>query len=102
MGSPVRSHAITPVALSPADTLDRAGDMMRALGVCHLPIVEDGRLLCIFSLHDLENDERDGDAPIGAEFAMTPLTVDVQDDLVDAARIMERYDVSCVGVLSHG
>ena len=33
---------------------------------------------------------------------MTPLTVDVQDDLVDAARIMERYDVSCVGVLSHG
>jgi acetoin utilization protein AcuB len=95
----------TPSMLKPGDTLSRARETMRALGVRHLPIVERGELVGVLRDRDILLAERGHDldrASCRQWCSDEPQTVDVDTSLSTAAAILAEGRVDDLVVLDEG
>ena len=86
-----------PTAITPDTTLQEAARLMKSEDVGALPIVEDGRLTCVITDRDLAL--RGVAEGLGADAAVRDLaskdvvTIDPQQSLEEAARLMATYQV---------
>jgi len=91
-----------PTEIGVETTLDVAADMCRANGIRHLPVVEAGQLLGILSDRDLRRARgvgRRGDMPVDEILEASPITIERETTLEEAARTMLERKISALPVL---
>ena len=99
MGHQTVQDAMTsePTAITPDTTVQEAARLMKTEDVGSLPIVEDGRLTCVITDRDLAI--RGVAEGVGAETPVRELaskdvvTIDPQQSLEEAARLMAEHQV---------
>jgi CBS domain-containing protein len=99
MGHQTVQEAMTsnPTAITPDTTAQEAARLMKSEDVGSLPIVEDGRVTAVITDRDLAiralAEGRGTDTPV-RELASTDLvTIDPQQNLDEAARLMAQHQV---------
>ena len=86
-----------PTTVEPGTTAAEAARTMKSEDVGSLPIVEDGRLVGVVTDRDLAirilAEGKDADTPIGEIASRDVVTVDPQQSLEEAARLMAEHQV---------
>ena len=99
----VASHMSPLRSVAPGDSLATAQAIMDEADVAHLPVIDQGKLVGVLSLHDLlDRCWEDADHRIGDNFPLAPLTVTPDDDLMRAADLVRCHHVSCLVVVAGG
>ena len=99
MGHQTVQEAMTsnPTAITPDTTAQEAARLMKTEDVGALPIVEDGRLTCVITDRDLAirilAEGRDTGTTVGEIASKELVTVDPQQSLEEAARLMADHQV---------
>ncbi len=86
-----------PTAITPETTIQEAARLMKTEDVGALPIVEDGRLTCVVTDRDLAiravAEGRGVETPVGEIASKDLVTIDPQQTLEEAARLMAEHQV---------
>jgi len=86
-----------PTAITPETTVQEAAQLMKAEDVGALPIVEDGRLTCVITDRDLAirgvADGLDGASSVRELASKDVVTIDPQQSLEEAARLMAEHQI---------
>ena len=86
-----------PTAITPDTTVQEAAQLMKAEDVGALPIVEDGRLTCVITDRDLAirgvADGLDGASSVRELASKDVVTIDPQQSLEEAARLMAEHQI---------
>jgi len=87
----------TPTAITPDTTVQEAARLMKMEDVGSLPIVEDGRLTCVITDRDLAirgvAEGLGADTPVRELASKDVVTIDPQQSLEEAARLMAEHQV---------
>lgn len=87
----------SPTTVAPSTTASEAARTMKSENVGSLPIVEDDRLVGVVTDRDLAlrvlGEGRDGNTPVGEIASKELVTVDPQQSLEEAARLMAEHQV---------
>lgn len=86
-----------PTSVSPDTTAGEAAQMMKAENIGSLPIVEDDRLIGVITDRDIAirivAEGRDTDTTVGEIASKDVVTVDPEQSLEEAARLMAEHQV---------
>jgi CBS domain-containing protein len=86
-----------PTAITPDTTASEAAQLMKTEDVGALPVVEDGRLTCVITDRDLAiralAEGRDGQTAVREIASTDVVTIDPQQSLEEAARLMAEHQV---------
>ena len=86
-----------PTSVEPSTTAAEAARTMKSENVGSLPIVEDGRLVGVVTDRDLAirvlAEDRGADTPVGEIASKDVVTVDPEQSLEEAARLMAEHQV---------
>ena len=99
MGHHTVQEAMTsnPTAITPETTVQEAAQLMKSEDVGALPIVEDGRLTCVITDRDLAiralADGLGTETPVRELASKDVVTVDPQQSLEEAARLMAKHQI---------
>ena len=99
MGHQTVQEAMTskPAAITPDTTVQEAARLMKSEDVGALPIVEDGRLTCVITDRDLAirgvGEGMGVDTPVRDLASKNVVTIDPQQSLEEAARLMAQHQV---------
>ena len=99
MGHHTVQEAMTsnPTAITPDTTVQEAARLMKTEDVGALPVVEDGRLTCVITDRDLAirglAEGRDAGTAVRELASPDVVTVDPQQSLEEAARLMAEHQV---------
>ena len=99
MGHHTVQEAMTsnPTAITPDTTASEAAKLMKTEDVGALPVVEDGRLTCVITDRDLAiralAEGRDGQTAVREIASPDVVTIDPQQSLEEAARLMAEHQV---------
>ena len=99
MGHQTVQEAMTsnPTAITPETTVQEAARLMKSEDVGALPIVEDGRLTCVITDRDLAirgvADGLDGATPVRELASKDVVTIDPQQNMEEAARLMAEHQI---------
>ena len=99
MGHQTVQEAMTsnPTAITPDTTVQEAARLMKSEDVGALPIVEDGRLTCVITDRDLAirgvADGLDGASSVRELASKDVVTIDPQQSLEEAARLMAEHQI---------
>ena len=99
MGHQTVQEAMTsnPTAITPETTVQEAAQLMKSEDVGALPIVEDGRLTCVITDRDLAirgvADGLDGASSVRELASKDVVTIDPQQSLEEAARLMAEHQI---------
>ena len=99
MGHQTVQEAMTsnPTAITPDTTAQEAARLMKSEDVGSLPIVEDGRLIGVVTDRDLAlrviAEGRGLDTPVRDLASKNLVTIDAQESLEEAARLMAKHQV---------
>ena len=99
MGHQTVQEAMTsnPAAITPETTAQEAARLMKTEDVGSLPIVEDGRLVAVITDRDLAvrvlAEGQGADTPVADTASKDVVTVDPQQSLEEAARLMAQHQV---------
>ena len=98
---------IAPHTIDVGQPLSRGYDMMRELGIRHLPVLEAGALVGILSQRDLYFLKATGGATTGTQTVAAAMTREVYtaapaDRVCDVARIMGEHRYGCTVVVDRG
>jgi CBS domain-containing protein len=99
MGHHTVQEAMTsnPTAITPETTAQEAARLMKTEDVGALPIVEDGRLTAVVTDRDLAiraiAEGRGTETPVGELASRDLITIDPQQNLDEAARLMAEHQV---------
>ena len=99
MGHQTVQEAMTsnPTAITPDTTVQEAARLMKSEDVGALPVVENGRLTCVVTDRDLAiRGVAEGltvDTPVSELASKNVVTIDPQQSLEDAARLMAEHQV---------
>ena len=87
----------TPTAITPDTTVQEAARLMKMEDVGSLPIVEDGRLTCVITDRDLAirgvAEGLGAETPVRELASKDVVTIDPQQSLEEAARLMAEHQV---------
>jgi CBS domain-containing protein len=87
----------TPTAITPDTTVQEAARLMKTEDVGSLPIVEDGRLTCVITDRDLAirgvAEGLGADTPVRELASKDVVTIDPQQSLEEAARLMAEHQI---------
>ncbi len=101
----VRNWMITElITVSPKDTVEFAIQIMQQHSIRHLPVVEDGKLVGLVtesSLRPYLSPEKLR-LPLREVMIINPITIDPEASIDEAARIIYKYKVGGLPVLSQG
>ena len=99
MGHQTVQEAMTsnPTAITPDTTVQEAARLMKSDDVGALPIVEDGRLTCVVTDRDLAirgvAEGLAAETPVSELASKNVVTIDPQQSLEEAARLMAEHQV---------
>lgn len=99
MGHQTVQEAMTsnPAAVTPDTTAQEAARLMKSEDVGALPIVEDGRLIGVVTDRDLSvrvvAEARGAETPVSEVASKDIVTIDPQQSLEEAARLMAEHQV---------
>jgi CBS domain-containing protein len=99
MGHQTVQEAMTsnPAAVTPDTTVQEAARLMKSEDVGALPIVEDGRIVGVVTDRDLSirviAEARGADTPVRAVGSKDIVTIDPQQSLEEAARLMAEHQI---------
>lgn len=99
MGHQTVQEAMTsnPTAITPQTTAQEAARLMKTEDVGSLPIVEDGRLVAVITDRDLAvrvlAEGQGADTPVFDTASKDVVTIDPQQSLEEAARLMAEHQV---------
>src|SRR4029078_3095329 len=99
MGNKTVQEAMTanPTAITPDTTAQEAARLMKSEDVGALPIVEDGRLTCVVTDRDLTiGGVAEGlvaETPVSELASKNVVTIDPQQSIEEAARLMAEHQV---------
>jgi CBS domain-containing protein len=99
MGHQTVQEAMTsnPAAITPDTTVQEAARLMKSEDVGALPVVEDGRVTCVITDRDLAirglAEGRGADTPVSEIASTDVVTIDPQQSLEEAARLMAEHQV---------
>jgi CBS domain-containing protein len=99
MGHQTVQEAMTsnPTAITPDTTAQEAARLMKSEDVGALPIVEDGRLTCVITDRDLTvrgvAEGLAAETPVSELASKNVVTIDPQQSLAEAARLMAEHQV---------
>ena len=99
MGHQTVQEAMTsnPTAITPDTTVQEAARLMKSEDVGALPVVEDGRLTCVVTDRDLTiRGVAEGlapETPVSELASKNVVTIDPQQSLEEAARLMAEHQV---------
>jgi CBS domain-containing protein len=99
MGHQTVQEAMTsnPTAITPDTTAQEAARLMKSEDVGALPIVEDGRLTCVVTDRDLTvrgvAEGLAAETPVSELASKNVVTIDPQQSLEEAARLMAEHQV---------
>jgi CBS domain-containing protein len=99
MGHQTVQEAMTsnPAAVTPDTTVQEAARLMKSEDVGALPIVEDGRITGVVTDRDLSvrvvAEARGADTPVSEVASTDIVTIDPQQSLEEAARLMAEHQV---------
>ena len=99
MGHQTVQEAMTsnPAAITPDTTAQEAAQLMKSEDVGALPVVEDGRLTCVITDRDLAiravAEGAGADTPVRDLASKDVVTIDPQQSLEEAARLMAKHQV---------
>jgi CBS domain-containing protein len=99
MGHQTVQEAMTsnPAAITPDTTVQEAARLMKTEDVGALPVVEDGRLTCVITDRDLAirgvAEGAGADTPVRDLASQDVVTIDPQQSLDEAARLMAQHQV---------
>ncbi len=86
-----------PTTVEPGTTAQEAARLMKSQDVGSLPVVEDGRLIGMVTDRDLAlrlvAEGRGGDTPVGELASKQLVTVDPQQELAEAGRLMAEHQL---------
>ena len=86
-----------PTAITPDTTAAEAAQLMKSEDVGALPVVEDGKLTCLVTDRDLAiralAEGRDGQTAVRELASPDVVTIDPQQSLEEAARLMAEHQV---------
>jgi len=101
----VKNWMITDViVVSPKDTVESAIQIMQQHSIRHLPVVEDNRLVGLVtesSLRPYLSPEK-LKLPLREVMIINPITIDPEADIDEAARIIYKYKIGGLPVVSQG
>jgi acetoin utilization protein AcuB len=101
----VKNWMITDViVVSPKDTVESAIQIMQQHSIRHLPVVEDNRLVGLVtesSLRPYLSPEK-LKLPLREVMIINPITIDPEADIDEAARIIYKYKIGGLPVISQG
>ena len=87
----------SPTAITPDTTVQEAARVMKTEDVGSLPIVEDGRLTCVITDRDLAirgvAEGLGAETPVRELASKDVVTIDPQQSLEEAARLMAEHQV---------
>jgi len=99
MGNQTVQEAMTanPTAITPDTTAQEAARLMKSEDVGALPIVEDGRLTCVVTDRDLTirgvAEGLAAETPVSELASKNVVTIDPQQSIEEAARLMAEHQV---------
>ncbi len=99
MGHHTVQEAMTsnPLAITPETTLQEAAQLMKSEDVGALPIVEEGRLTCVITDRDLATrgiaEGLGAETPVQKLASKDVVTIDAQQSLEEAARLMAEHQI---------
>ena len=99
MGHQTVQEAMTsnPTAITPDTTVQEAARLMKSEDVGALPVVEGGRLTCVVTDRDLTvrgvAEGLAAETPVGELASKNVVTIDPQQSLEEAARLMADHQV---------
>lgn len=109
LGIRVREYMSSPVIIvSPSDTIARVRNLMLRYGISRLPVVENGVLVGIITAYDVAKavDEAGSKPldtiPVELYMSSNPITVDADDPLEEAVRLMVKHGIGGLPVLQDG
>jgi len=86
-----------PTTVEPGTTAQEAARLLKSEDVGSLPVVEDGRLVGMITDRDLAlrlvAEGRGGDTPVGELASKRLVTIDPQQELAEAARVMAQHQL---------
>ena len=92
-----------PTTIEPGTTAREAAKLMKAEDIGPLPIVEDGRLVGMITDRDLAirvlAEGKDLETPVGQIASKDIVTVDPQQSLEEAARLMAEHQIRRIPVV---
>jgi len=101
----VKNWMITDViVVSPKDTVESAIQIMQQHSIRHLPVVEDNRLVGLVtesSLRPYLSPEK-LKLPLREVMIINPITIDPEADIDEAARLIYKYKIGGLPVISEG
>lgn len=99
----VKSWMVTEViTASPEDTVEEAIQMMRRFSIRHIPVIENGELVGLVTESNLRaylSPER-LQLPLKEVMILNPITVDPETSIDEAARIIYKYKIGGLPVVS--
>jgi CBS domain-containing protein len=99
MGHQTVQEAMTsnPAAITPDTSVQEAARLMKSEDVGALPVVEDGRLTCVITDRDLAirgvAEGAGAETPVRDLASQDVVTIDPQQSLEEAARLMAQHQV---------
>jgi len=88
---------VNPTAITPDTTAQEAARLMKSEDVGALPIVEDGRLTCVVTDRDLTirgvAEGLAAETPVSELASKNVVTIDPQQSIEEAARLMAEHQV---------
>lgn len=101
----VRSWMVTEViTASPEDTVEEAIQMMRRFSIRHIPVIENGKLVGLVTESNLRAylSSEKLQLPLKEVMILNPITVDPETSIDEAARIIYKYKIGGLPVVSKG
>jgi acetoin utilization protein AcuB len=92
------------IVVSPKDTVESAIQIMQQHSIRHLPVVEDNRLVGLVtesSLRPYLSPEK-LKLPLREVMIINPITIDPEADIDEAARLIYKYKIGGLPVISEG
>ncbi len=101
----VRSWMVTEViTASPEDTVEEAIQLMRRFSIRHIPVVENGKLVGLVTESNLRAylSSEKLQLPLKEVMILNPITVDPDTSIDEAAKIIYKYKIGGLPVVSNG
>lgn len=102
----VKNHmSPNPVTVTPNVSVDKALHLMREHGIRHLPVVENGQLKGLVTDNELRSawfPSLLSEVTVKDLMALDPLTVDAEEMIYQAARLLHNHKLTGLLVTEHG
>jgi Predicted transcriptional regulator, contains C-terminal CBS domains len=101
----VKSWMVTEViTASPEDTVEEAIQLMRRFSIRHIPIIENGKLVGLVTESNLRAylSSEKLQLPLKEVMILNPITVDPETSIDEAARIIYKYKIGGLPVITEG